>query len=83
MTRLPPLKFLHAEATLNPLKLAQFEKLSSEVLKQSLLPGRSHCLKTRPDGTVLDGHHRLHVLRSRGEDVDAFPREVLEASEPP
>jgi hypothetical protein len=37
-----------------------------------------YCLKARPDGTILDGHHRVHVLRTRGENVDALPREILE-----
>ena len=27
---------------------------------------------------VLDGHHRVHVLRGRGEDVDGLPREIVE-----
>ncbi len=25
---------------------------------------------------MLDGHHRIFVLRCRGENVDTFPREV-------
>ena len=29
------------------------------------------------DGTVLDGHHRIVVLRERDVSVDALPREVL------
>jgi hypothetical protein len=52
------------------------ERLSTEALKLSLVPGQEHCLKTRPDGTILDGHHRIHVLRQRGVDVDALPREI-------
>ena len=75
-----PLKPFHAEASLNAGKLAVFEKLSSDSLKQSLTPGQPHCLKTRPDGTILDGHHRAHVLRGRNEDVDSLPREVLDPS---
>lgn len=45
---------------------------------RSLIPGQKDCLKTRPDGTILDGHHRIHILRQRGVDVDvdALPREV-------
>jgi len=81
VTKQPPLKFLHSEKSLIPLKLAVFERLSTEELKQSLAPGQSHCLKTRPDGTMLDGHHRVHVLRGRGADIDALPREILEISE--
>lgn len=73
----PPLKPLHPETSLSPVKLETFEKLSTDVIKQSLAPGQPHCLKTRPDGTILDGHHRVHVLRNRNEDVDALPREVL------
>jgi hypothetical protein len=72
----PPLKSLHAESTLIQLKLAQLEKLSTEVIKMSLLPGQEHCLKARPDGTMLDGHHRIYILRKRGVDVDALPREI-------
>ncbi len=26
---------------------------------------------------MIDGHHRIHVLRERGVDVDALAREVL------
>jgi len=80
MDGLPPLKPLHLESSLNTGKLATFEKQSSDVLRNSLLPGQPHCLKTRPDGTILDGHHRVHILRARGEDVDALPREIMERS---
>ena len=24
------------------------------------------------------GHHRIYILKSRGEDVNALPREVIE-----
>jgi hypothetical protein len=27
---------------------------------------------------MLDGHHRVYVLRTRGEDVDALPREIVD-----
>jgi hypothetical protein len=73
-----PLKPLHPETSLNAGKPATFEKQSNDILRRSLLPGQGHCLKTRPDGTILDGHHRVHVLLSRGEDVDALPREILD-----
>ena len=73
----PRLKPLHSEATLNAGKLSAFDGLSTEVIKQSLVPGQAHCLNTRPDGTILDGHHRIHILRKRNEDIDALPREVL------
>ena len=72
-----PLKSLHPDSSLNVVKLAQMERLSTESLRASLLPGEPGCLKTRPDGTILDGHHRIHVLRRRGADVDRPPREVV------
>lgn len=80
MTDQPPLRPLHPDSSLNAVKLAVFEKFTAERIKQSLEPGREHCLKTRPDGTNLDGHHRVHVLRGRGENVDALPREVIQPS---
>ena len=55
---MPDLKFIHAETTLNPAKLEQFRRLSTDELKFSLAPSRQGALKVRPDGTVLDGHHR-------------------------
>jgi hypothetical protein len=78
--QLPPLKPLHPETLLSPAKLATFEELSTDAIIESLAPGQPHCLKTRPDGTILDGHHCVHVLRLRNQDVDVLPREVLERS---
>jgi len=57
-------------------KLAKMEKLSTEEILASLLTGK-HCLKTRPDGTILEGHHRVYVLRQRGVDVAKLPREEI------
>jgi hypothetical protein len=53
------------------------ESLTTDVLTQSLLPGQKDCLKIRPDGTILDGHHRIYVLRRRGVNVEALPREIV------
>jgi hypothetical protein len=72
-----PLKALHPDSSINPVKLAQLERLSTETLTTSLLPGQQGCLKTRPEGTILDGHHRIHILRQRGVDVDDLPREIV------
>lgn len=72
-----PLHFLHSETNLSAVKLAQFRGLSTSNLIESLRPGQPGALKARPDGTVLDGHHRVQVLRERGVDVDALPREIL------
>jgi hypothetical protein len=70
-----PLKPLHT--ALIQSKLEVFHKMSTDNLKKTLAPGQPNSLKVRPDGTMLDGHHRVHVLRSRGEDVDLLPREVI------
>jgi hypothetical protein len=73
----PSLKPLHPDASLSPAKLEEMKLRATEVLRNSLLPGKKDSLKTRPDGTILDGHHRIYVLRMRGVDVDALPREIL------
>lgn len=79
MSDQPPLTPLHGVAVLSSSKLAFFDRLDTEALKRSLAPGQDHCLKARPDGTMLDGHHRIHVLRTRHVNVDALPREVIPA----
>jgi len=79
MSDQPPLKPLHPDSSLSRPKLALFESFSSDQLLRSLLPGNDHCLKARHDGTMLDGHHRIYVLRRRGEHVDALPREIIES----
>lgn len=63
--------------TPSPAKLLEFDKVSTDVLRQSLAPGEEHSLKVRPDGTIVDGLHRVHILRSRGIVVDALPREIV------
>lgn len=74
---MPSLRFLHDEASLNRVKLEGFRRMTTGELKFSLMPGEPGCLKTRPDGTLLDGHHRITVLKERGEDVNKLPREAL------
>lgn len=73
----PPLKPLHPDSSLSPAKLVQLARVPTEILQHSLLPGQEHSLKTRPDGTVLEGHHRIRILKSRGVNVDALPREII------
>jgi hypothetical protein len=73
----PPLKPLHPESSLSPAKLVKMESLTTDVLVHSLMPGLKDCLKTRPDGTILDGHHRIYVLRKRSVEVDVLPREIV------
>ena len=74
----PPLKPLHPDSSLSKAKLTQLERLSTDALKRSLAPGQRDCLKARPDGTILDGHHRVHILRKRGVNVNALQREITE-----
>ena len=78
---IPKLKFLHAESTLILVKLELFRTVTTDELKESLAPGRKACLKVRPDGTVLDGHHRIRVLAERGVDVHLLPREIIEKTD--
>ena len=54
------------------------ERETTEAVVNSLTPGQRDSLKTRPDGTILDGHHRVYVLRKRGVAVDELPREIIE-----
>ena len=74
----PSLKFLHSDATLNRVKLELFRRCSTGELKASLAPGQMGSLKARPDGTLLDGHHRIAILRERGEKVNGLPREIIQ-----
>jgi hypothetical protein len=74
---MPPLKPLHPDSSLSPAKLAQYAKASTQTLIDSLCPGQAGSLKARPDGTMVDGHHRIKILRDRGVDVDSLPREVI------
>ena len=73
----PSLQPLHLSSSLSQAKLNQYARLSNEELKQSLEPGRQGSLKVRPDGTIIDGHHRIAILQKRGIDVNQLPREVV------
>ncbi|HXM35086.1 MAG TPA: hypothetical protein VN920_07865 [Pyrinomonadaceae bacterium] len=73
----PPLKPLHVDSNLTQVKLDQFSKLTTDELTESLKPGQPGSLKTRADGTMIEGHHRVRILQGRGVDVDALPREIV------
>ena len=73
----PKLIFLHSENALNPATLEVLSSPGDGCDKNSLLPQQPGPLKVRPDGTVLDGHHRLSILIERGENIDALPREII------
>jgi hypothetical protein len=73
----PPLKPLHPDSSLSQAKLKNLDKKSTQELITSLQPGQAEALRVRPDGTILNGHHRIKTLRARGVDVDALPRETV------
>ena len=78
---MPPLKPLHADGSMSPAKLSEYGKTSTDELLESLRPGQEGSLKVRRDGTMVDGHHRIRILRDRGVDVDSLPREVIEKAQ--
>jgi ParB-like chromosome segregation protein Spo0J len=78
----PPLQALHPEGSLSHAKLLQYNNLSTQERIDSLQPGQPGALKVRPDGTVIDGHHRLKILYDRGIDIDALPRDILPKESP-
>ena len=71
----PPLKPLHPDDHFTQLKLEKFRELPTEVLIDSLTPGRENALRVKQDGTVMEGNHRIKILRERSIDVDNLPRE--------
>ena len=73
----PSLQPLHHSSSLSQAKLNQYARLTTEALLQSLKPGQPGSLKVRRDGTIIDGHHRITILISRGIDVDTLPREIV------
>jgi ParB-like chromosome segregation protein Spo0J len=83
MDGVPPLMPLHPNSSLSAPKLTKYDRFTPQELIDSLRPGLSESLKVRPDGTILNGHHRIHILRARGVDVDRLPREVVEKDPPP
>jgi hypothetical protein len=82
LMQLPPIM---GNAPLKPLhgtqegKLEDIRKMSTEEIIESLKPkpGNAESLKVRPDGTILNGHHRIRVLQERGVDPSNLPREII------
>jgi hypothetical protein len=73
----PPLQSLHHVTALSQVKLKLYARLTTDQLTQSLAPGHPGSLKTREDETIIDGNHRIEILRGRGIDVDQLPREIV------
>lgn len=76
-----PLNSLHPESSLSLAKLEAYRKIGTSGLIDSLKPGQTGALKVQKNGTIMDGHHRIYILRERGVDVDALPREIQETEE--
>jgi hypothetical protein len=57
--------------------MQKYTKSTTQELIESLLPGKPGSLKARSDGTMVDGHHRIKILKDRGIDVDSLPREII------
>ena len=71
---IPPLKPLHPPSSLIRSKLDAFRKLTSDQIMDSLKPGKAQPLTAKADGTIIEGHHRIQVLKERQIDVDVLPR---------
>ena len=76
-TNRPLLKSLHPDSSLSRAKLGQLDRLSNRELMDSLKPGQPGALKVKPDGTMIDGRHRIKILQDRGVDVNSLPREII------
>lgn len=70
------LKSLHPDSSLSIAKLEAYRKIGTSGLIDSLKPGEPGSLKVQTNGTIMDGHHRIYILRERGIDVDALPRDI-------
>ncbi|MEX0784304.1 MAG: RHS repeat-associated core domain-containing protein [Dehalococcoidia bacterium] len=70
------LKILHGEDALSRASIEYWRKKSTAEILEHL---REQPIKVRPDGTVIDGNHRLTVLRERGIDIDNLniPKEII------
>jgi RHS repeat-associated protein len=60
--------------------LEHIRKWSTDKIIDSLKPGSKSPLITKPDGTIMQGNHRVQVLRERGITVDKLPREIYTPS---
>lgn len=65
------LKPLHT-TSLSKVKLEGLRKLSTEDIVKSLQTPGDEFLRIRPDGTVLQGNHRVTVLLERGFDTSSL-----------
>lgn len=67
-----PITRLHPDGSLKPSILEGIRKQSTEQIVNDLKRVGPNQLKLRPDGTVLDGNHRVKVLEERGFDTSTL-----------
>jgi hypothetical protein len=72
----PPLRSIHPDSSLPKASLDFWGKKSIPEIIDSLRPGQPEALRAYPDGRIANGNTRIKVLRDRGVDVDALPREI-------
>ncbi len=66
------MKFLHKEFRQSSLEY--LGKHSTDDILKSLLPGAKSPLIVKPDGTIMQGNHRIFILTQRGVNVNTLPR---------
>jgi hypothetical protein len=67
-----PITRLHPHGSLKPSIIEGIRKQSTEQIVNDLKRVGPNQLKLRPDGTVLDGNHRVKVLEERGFDTSTL-----------
>lgn len=63
------LRRLHRDEALRKSSLEYWRKQSNESIVSSLTSGGEEHLTIRPDGTILQGNHRIKVLEERSYDT--------------
>ena len=71
------LKPLHDDSSASKASLEFWHKKSTQEIVDSLKPGNPEALRVKPDGTIMNGNTRIHILRERGFNVDSLPRDVF------
>jgi hypothetical protein len=77
----PPLRPLHLNSVLSRAKLNHYAGLTTEGFDTFTSARTNRRSQSTSRWTVIDGHHRIAVLRDRGIGVNELPREVLTKSD--
>ncbi|WP_158578653.1 RHS repeat-associated core domain-containing protein [Spongiactinospora rosea] len=79
----PALKMLHPVESLNKSSLDYWsKKTNDEIIKSLKLGSKEGALLVKPDGTIMNGNTRIHVLKGRGIDVSRLPRTIYKSEQP-